>query len=129
MRSLALVVFFAACAHPHAQKQETGTVDVAELWQEPADLPERDLLGGPGGAALAPPAGAPYQFVAYKTTGTNPGYDVRDTFGRTWSVKLGVEAQSEVTVSRILWAMGFHQPATYYLPQFTLTGTDQGVKK
>jgi hypothetical protein len=129
IRSLALVVSFSACAHPLAQKQESGTLDVAELWQEPADLLERDLFGGPGGAALAPSASTPFEFVAYKTTGTNPGYDVHDTFGRTWSVKLGVEAQSEVTASRIFWAMGFHQPATYYLPQFTLTGTDEGVKK
>ena len=129
MRTLALVVCLAACAHPHAQNQETGPVDLAELWQEPVDLLERDLFGGPGGAALAPSAGAPFHFLAYKTTGTNPGYDVRDTSGRVWSVKLGIEAQSEVTSSRILWAMGFHQPATYYLPRFTLTGTDSGVKQ
>ena len=128
LRSLAVVVFFAACAHPHAQKQETGAVDLAELWQEPLDLQQRDLFGGPGGATLAPAADAPFQFVAFKTTGTNPGYDVRDASGRLWSVKLGVEAQSEVTSSRILWAMGFHQPATYYLPRFTLTGNDNGVK-
>jgi hypothetical protein len=45
-----------------------------------------------------------------------------------WSVKLGIEAQSEVTVSRILWAMGYPQPASYFVPQFTLTGADAGVK-
>ena len=76
--------------------------------------------------ALTPPADGTYQFVAFKTTGTNPGYDVRDGSGRLWSVKLGIEAQSEVTASRILWAMGFHQPATYYLPQFTLSGDGCG---
>ncbi|HEX6164038.1 MAG TPA: hypothetical protein VFZ31_11765 [Vicinamibacterales bacterium] len=113
---------------PHAQPRPDGTADLAELWQEPADLLQRDLFYGPGGAALAPPADGTYQFVAYKTTGTNPGYDVKDASGRLWSVKLGIEAQSEVTSSRILWAMGFPQPATYYLPQFTLTGTDAGVK-
>lgn len=89
---------------------------------------QRDLLNGPGGSALTPQADGPYQFVAFKTSGTNPGYDVRDGSGRLWSVKLGVEAQSEVTASRILWAMGFHQPATYYLPQFTLSGRDAGTK-
>jgi len=101
---------------------------MAELWQDPIDLAQRDLAGGPGGAALAPKADTAFQFVAFKTTGTNPGFEVRDPSGRTWSVKLGVEAQSEVTLSRILWAMGFHQPATYYLPQFTLTGADAGTK-
>jgi hypothetical protein len=114
---------------PHAQPQSGGTADIAELWQEPADLLERDLFYGPGGASLAPPPeNGTFEFVAFKTTGTNPGYDVKDATGRLWSVKLGVEAQSEVTASRILWAMGFPQPATYYVHQFTLTGTDAGVK-
>jgi hypothetical protein len=77
---------------------------------------------------LALPPNGTYEFVAFKTTGTNPGYDVKDATGRLWSVKLGIEAQSEVTASRILWAMGFPQPATYFLEQFTLTGADAGVK-
>ena len=126
---LALVVTaLVACTYaPHAQPQ-SGSADIAELWQEPADLLERDLLNGPGGAALAPPPAGTYEFVEFKTTGTNPGYDVKDANGRMWSVKLGVEAQSEVTASRILWAMGYPQAANYYLPQFTLTGTDAGVK-
>jgi hypothetical protein len=129
LASLALVVSFVSCANPNAYPQESAAVDLAELWQEPVDLLERDLLNGPGGPALAPRAGTPFEFVAFKTTGTNPGYDVRDPSGRLWSVKLGVEAQSEVATSRILWAMGFHQPAAYYLPQFTLTGADAGVKQ
>jgi hypothetical protein len=128
LRWLLIVVSLAACARPHAQPQPAPSHDVAELWQESADLLERDLFLGPGGAALAPPADGSFQFVAFKTTGTNPGYDVRDSSGRMWSVKLGIEAQPEVTSSRILWALGFHQPATYFVHQFTLTGTDAGVK-
>jgi hypothetical protein len=93
-----------------AQPEPAATVDVAELWQDPADLLQRDLFAGPGGPALAPKTDTPFQFVTHKTAGTNPGYDVKDGGGRLWSVKLGVEAQSEVTASRILWAMGFHQP-------------------
>lgn len=107
---------------------EPAKFSVAELWQEPLDLLERDLYHGPGGAALAPPRDTPFQFVARKTTGVNPGYDVKDVNGRVWSVKLGVEAQSEVTASRILWAMGFHQPANYYVEQWTLEGSDAGIK-
>ena len=53
---------------------------------------------------------------------------MKDASGRLWSVKLGIEAQSEVTASRILWAMGYPQPATYFVQQFTLTGVDAGVK-
>jgi len=128
-RTVVVLVALVACAYsPHAQPRSAASADIAELWQEPADLLERDLLNGPGGAELVPPPNGKYEFVAFKTTGTNPGYDVKDASGRLWSVKLGVEAQSEVTASRILWAMGYPQPATYFVDQFTLTGTDAGVK-
>jgi hypothetical protein len=130
VKSVVLLVAVVACTYvPHAEPQSTGGgADLAELWQEPVDLLERNLLHGPGGAALVPPADGAFEFVAFKTSGTNPGYDVKDARGRAWSVKLGVEAQSEVTTSRILWAMGYPQPPTYYLSAFTLTGTDAGVK-
>lgn len=121
---IAFVMALAACAPPpHAQTRtsEAG-VDVAALWRDPAPFLEQDLVNGPGGAPLAPDPRQKFQFVAFKTTGTNPGYDVRDTSGRLWSVKLGIEAQSEVTTSRILWALGYHQPVIYYLPEFELDG-------
>jgi hypothetical protein len=86
-------------------------------------LETRDLFHGPGGEALTPPA-VVYAFVARKSSGTNPGYDVRDPDGRLWSVKLGEESQSEVTASRVLWAIGFHQPATYYVDRWRLSGAD-----
>jgi len=130
LRSLLTVVALIACAQsPQAQPRSILSHELAELWQEPTDLMERDLFLGPGGAALAPPAtGATYEFLAFKTAGTNPGYDVRDASGRVWSVKLGIEAQPEVTASRILWAMGFHQPPQYFVHEFTLTGGDAGAK-
>ena len=43
------------------------------------------------------------------------------TFCEAWS-----EAQSEVVTSRILWAIGFHQPATDYLERWTLAGAESG---
>ena len=121
---LTLLIALVACAPPpHAQTRVSGpAADIAELWQDPISLPQRDLYTGPGGAALAPQRSHPFAFEAYKTSGTNPGYDVRDGTGRLWSVKLGVEAQSEVTTSRILWALGYHQPAIYYLDEFMLDG-------
>lgn len=94
---------------------------MSELWAE-AD-PARNLFWGPGGRDAAPDPNAAYQFVARDTTGKSPGYDVRDAQGRLWSVKLGPEAQSEVVVSRLLWGAGYFQPATYYLPSWTLAGT------
>ena len=130
-RYLILCVVLAACAPPpHAETRSTqAAADTAELWHEPVDLLQRDLFAGPGGAALAPSASNTFEFVSFKTSGTNPGYEVRDEAGRVWSVKLGVEAQSEVTTSRILWALGFHQPATYYLPEFKMNGLMGGTRK
>jgi hypothetical protein len=129
-RFLVIVAALIACAQsPRAQDRTAPSPALAELWQDPADLEQRDLLLGPGGAALAPPqTDGAFEFLAFKTSGTNPGYDVRDASGRVWSVKLGIEAQPEVTASRILWAMGFHQPPQYFVHQFTLKGGDPGIK-
>jgi hypothetical protein len=96
-------------------------VNVGELWVDPGDGPARDLFFGPGGAALAPTPSVGYDLVAMDASGFSPGYDVRDREGTSWSVKLGPEAQSEVVVSRILWAIGYHQPATYLVTDWTLT--------
>jgi hypothetical protein len=94
---------------------------MSELWVE-ADT-SRDLFWGPGGTSGAPDPQAEFQFVAKDTTGKSPGYDVRDPQGRLWSVKLGPEAQSEVVVSRLLWAAGYFQPATYFLSSWKLVGS------
>jgi hypothetical protein len=123
-----LVTFGLAAGAPVRQPPRDASHDLAELWQAPDDLADRDLLTGPGGTGGSPDADRPFTFVAHKTSGVNPGYDVRDDDGRDWSVKLGEEAQSEVTVSRLLWAIGFHQPPVYYVPAWTLTGTDAGPK-
>lgn len=132
LRAVLIVLALVACANSPQAQQPSRLPDFEpqELWLQPTDLATRDLFYGAGGAALAPPStDATYQFVAFKTTGTNPGYDVRDSSGRIWSVKLGIEAQPEVTASRILWAMGFHQPPSYFVHAFKLTGMDAGVKE
>jgi hypothetical protein len=105
--------------------QQAEPAVVAELWREPIDLETRDLLHGSGGAGLLPSSDT-YTFVANKTTGTNRGYDVRDHEGRLWSVKLGDEARSEVTTSRVLWAVGYHQPPTFYVSQWRMSGDEAG---
>ena len=97
---------------------------IAELWQEPAE--PRDLFHGPGGKALLPRSTA-FAFIAEDTTGFSPGFEVRDGSGMEWSVKTGPEAQTEVVTSRILWAIGFHQPPTYYLEDWSLIGGRAGA--
>jgi hypothetical protein len=102
---------------------ERPTVDpvrMAQLWEPPGDLEQRDLLRGVGGSKNAPDPNELYQFKEEKAVGTQPGYDVKDSKGREWSVKLGEEARPEVAVSRLVWAVGYRQPSVYYLPRWTL---------
>jgi hypothetical protein len=95
---------------------------LAPLWLEPRDLSSRDLFWGPGGRSEAPQPGAEYRFVSADTTGHSRGFHVEGPDGRKWKIKIGDEVQSEIAVSRILWAIGYHQPALYYLDDWHLTG-------
>jgi hypothetical protein len=124
---LTLVMTLAACGRITRDVRATSDPNarVDELWQDPVDLERRDLFHGPGGTAGMPKQ-TTFEFVARDKGGWSPGYDVRTKDGVEWSVKLGPEAQSEVVASRLLWAMGFHQPPTYYLEQWTLTGAESG---
>jgi hypothetical protein len=115
----AVIVVAAVC--PLSSRPSLTPGKMAELWQEPADLERRNLLHGPGGAALAPNPTDRYTLIETDDKGFSPGYDVKDEDGRDWGVKLGPEARTEVVVSRIVWAMGYHQPAVYYLPEWTLS--------
>jgi hypothetical protein len=92
---------------------------IPELWVEPFDLGKRDLYAGPDGGK-PPDATDKFEFVAMKQTGYNPGYDVKDSHGQEWSVKIGNESRVEVTISRIMWAIGYHQPYNYYVRSWTL---------
>lgn len=122
--ALAIVV---ACGRTMRKVEVTPgqPASVAELWQAP-DAP-RDLFHGPGGREHAPRQTA-FAFVAEDTSGYSPGFDVRGDRSIDWSVKTGPEAQSEVVTSRILWGIGFHQPPTYYLDAWSLTGGRTGAQ-
>ena len=113
------------CARALKPLDTRGAPVIAELWQDPTET--RDLFHGPGGPQHAPKERR-FTFLAQDTTGWSPGFDVRDGAGLEWSVKLGPEAQSEVVTSRILWAIGFHQPPTYYLPEWELSGGMSGTQ-
>ena len=103
-----------------------AAASVDELWQAAGRLERRDLLYGAGGNERFPTQ-TTFTFVARDTTGWSPGLDVRDDAGVEWSVKLGPESQSEVVASRVLWAIGFHQPPTYYL-ELPMTGAEGGAQ-
>lgn len=117
--ALGLSLLAPSCAvHGRA---EVKPAPLSQLWVDPTDLERRDLFNGPGGAQHAPAVGARYEYVEEKSSGVNSGYDVKDAQGQHWSVKLGVEARTEVAMSRIVWAVGYHQPWIYYVPNWTFT--------
>lgn len=78
---------------------------------------------------MAPNPRGRYEYRSEDTTGASRGYTVRDDRGMKWDVKLGEEAQPEVVASRLLWAIGYHQPASYYLPHgWTVTDAPNWVE-
>jgi hypothetical protein len=89
---------------------------LAELWTPPGRA--RDLFTGVGGAQLAPDPAATYTVIEIKRSGFSRGYTVTDSKDREWSAKFPPEAQTEVTASRILWGIGYHQPPIYYLAEW-----------
>jgi hypothetical protein len=101
--------------------RELTPAALADLWVDPAGE-ARDLFWGIGGERQAPAADAVYEFVGKDGTGFSVSYDVKGPDGTEWSVKIGPEAQTEVVVSRVLWALGYHQPPVYYLPTWKLRG-------
>jgi hypothetical protein len=96
--------------------------DDRQLWVEPKDLASRDLFFGPGGRELVPTPDAVYRFHSIDTKGHSRGYEVRDPRDRKWKIKIGDEVQSEIAVSRILWAIGYHQPVMHYVAKWSMTG-------
>ena len=91
-----------------------------ELWREPVNIATADLFSGPWGAGQAPDPNATYSFVKPKLHGNSPGLTARDPKGMEWSVKQGGEGPTEVTLSRVLSAIGYHQPPVYFVPSFAL---------
>lgn len=106
--------------------QNTPPPPGASMWVEPTDLDKRDLFNGPWGAESAPNLWDTFTLVEKKHTGVNLGMTVKDEDGREWSVKqaypggLDPEGPVEVALSRLLSAVGYHQPPAYYLPAFRL---------
>ena len=125
--ALTATVGAAACAGVGVPKAQTSPAPpAASIWTEPTDLAKRDLFYGPWGKENAPDPTAVYTLVERKHTGVNLGMTVKDEKGREWSVKqpypggLDSEAPVEVALSRLLSAIGYHQPPVYFMPAFTL---------
>jgi hypothetical protein len=110
---------------PRAPEAATAA-PIAQLWIEPADLSRRNLLVGSGPRNQAPSTTVEYTVKQRDESGYSRGYDVVGPDGREWDIKVGKEAQTEIVLSRVLWALGYHQPATYYMTGWKLAGTWEG---
>jgi hypothetical protein len=99
---------------------------IEELLEPDVDIASRDLLYGVGGRALAPRTDVTYRLLEKETGGSSINYHVEDPSGRRWNAKIGVEAKPEVAASRLLWAVGFRQPAVYHVTQWKIEGGPDG---
>src|SRR6185369_10540961 len=136
VRTLVLVVgWFMAigCGRPvidnrPATPEAPPRAPLTELWNEPRDMERRNVLWGGAPADQAPSKDVEYEVRKQDTTGYSGGYDVVGPDGREWDIKVGPEAQTEVVLSRILWALGYHQPKVFYVTGWKLAGTfeDEG---
>lgn len=103
---------------------------LSSFWEEPTNLGARNLYTGPWSADHAPSPLATFQLISLNSHGINPGVVVVDPAGREWHVKqhahnnAGDEGPVEVVLSRVLSAVGYHQPPVYYLKAFTMTAND-----
>lgn len=120
MKALRIAAAAAALVVLASSSRPPDAADVAPLWSEPE--PGRDLFHGVGGRALAPDPLDFFTVKSVKRGGFSRGYTVLDRAGRQWSAKLYPEARTEVVASRILWAVGFHQPPVYTLERWSAAG-------
>src|SRR6185312_13157518 len=85
----------------------------AVIWADPGDIGKKDLFAGPGGEKHQPKL--PVTFVKEDKHGHNSKFDVVDADGKKWRIKLGIEAQPETVVTRLLWAVGYFANENYYV--------------
>lgn len=86
----------------------------AILWTDRGDIRALDLYWGPGGEKHQPQP--PVEFLSEDMHGTSPKFDVRDSAGKKWRAKLGLEAKPETAASRLLWAVGYGANEDYFFP-------------
>jgi hypothetical protein len=131
LRTLAAVATFAclACSPFAREPERAAAANTSELVEANPDIASRDLFYGVGGRANTPRTDVAYTFLKRKEKGASTNFVVEDPAGRKWNAKFGVEARSEVAVSHLLWAIGFHQPPVYYVREWRIAdGKEAGVQ-
>ncbi len=83
-------------------------------------MTNEDWTCAPGGCDHKP--APPFHFLKAEQGGSTPKMDVRDSKGRTWSVKFGGEVIPECFASRFLTALGYIAEPDYCLNDFKVQG-------
>jgi hypothetical protein len=92
------------------QEESSQTTNV--LWRDPGNIAARDLYWGAGSPSRAPVP--PFTFLEEDKDGESPKFKVEDAKGVEWSVKLGIESQTEIVATRLVWAVGYFVEESYY---------------
>ena len=101
-----------------------------QLVEANPDIDSRDLFYGVGGRANAPRTDIAYRFIKRDEKGVSTNFEIEDDKGRRWDAKFGRESQTEVAASRLLWAIGFHQPPVYFVREWRIgEGKEGGVQE
>lgn len=85
---------------------------------DPGNRPRNLFDGPPNIDGGRPDVDARYEVISKDTRGFSITYRVRDSHQRVWHVKLGPEAQTEVTASRIVWGAGYHELPSYFVERW-----------
>lgn len=117
--ALASLAFYANASA--AKRAGEPAKDGGTLWTDPVDIASRNLYYGRGGEKDQPSSTA-FQFVSEDMDGTNPKFNVLDSAGTKWKVKLGDETKPETVASRLVWAAGYFTDEDYFLPAITVEG-------
>jgi hypothetical protein len=125
---LAFALPAAPGAKQHAERRKpTEAAGPAILWTEPDDIGSRDLFYGSGGEKDVPVG--PFTFLKEDFNGTNPKFDVKDSNGVKWKVKLGIEARPETVASRLVWAVGYYATEDYFVADMQVGGMPTRLRR
>ena len=140
--SLLLALDSAFCTPQVTPTMLPWDAPLAEFWQSPdragvsgpgeGRIATRDLFYGPWGPERAPDPRATYTVVERKQEGNDREVILRDARGREWQVRQSPDGDQsaqrriEVVLSRVLSALGYHQPAVYFQPSVSVTD-DRGT--
>lgn len=119
---LMLLVLSASLMAQTANQNKLSSNPPGVLWRDPGDITSLSLFYGVGGEEHAPDPNDKFTFLSEDTQSSNPKFDVKDSQGVEWKVKLGEETQAETAATRLLWAAGYFVDEDYYLAKLKVAG-------